>query len=326
MSPHSLALRALVVVGAAGGCLGAPLPALAQTLPKIVRIVVPFSPGGSNDVFARAIGQRLMTKFNITVIVDNRPGAGGAVGSEMVARAEPDGATLLLTSVSFATNAAVQKNLGYDPLKSFAPVALLARGPMLLTVGKSTPYKTLAEYIAAARDPKSRISYGSAGIGSIGHMSGEMLNAMAGTQSLHVPYKGISNAVTDLIGGNLQMMITTAASVSGPLKAGLIRPIAVTSLKRSKFAPDLPPIAEVVPGYSVEVWWAMLAPAKTPKAIVDMLNAEIRASGETAEMRELYARESTEPGQLNATEFGSFLSDEIAKWRRLAKDRNITLD
>ena len=299
---------------------------MAQGLPKTVKIIVPFSPGGSNDLFARAIGQRLARKFDVTVIVDNKPGAGGAIGSEMVARADPDGSTLLVTSVSFATNAAVQKNLSYDPLKSFAPVALLARGPMLLTVASTTPYKTPAQYLAAARDPKSRINYGSAGIGSIGHMGGEMLNAMAGTQSLHVPYKGISNAVSDLIGGNLQMMVTTAASVSGPLKAGSIRPIAVTSLTRSKFAPDLPPIADVVPGFSLEVWWAVLAPAKTPKVIIEMLNAEIRASGETPEMRELYARESTEPGQLTPAEAGIFLADEIAKWRRVAKDRNITLD
>jgi len=326
MSQHSLVLRSLVVAAAAWGCLGAAPPAVAQVLPKVVKIIVPFSPGGSNDLFARVIGQHLARKFNVTVIVDNRPGAGGAIGSEIVARAPPDGSTLLLTSVSFATNSAVQKNLTYDPLKSFAPVALLARGPMLLTVSNSTPYKTPAQYLEAARNSKNNINYGSAGIGSIGHMSGEMLNAMAGTQTTHVPYKGIANAVSDMIGGQVQMMVTTAASVSGPLKAGYIRPIGVTSLKRSNFAPDLPPVADVVPGFSIEVWWAMLAPAKTPKAIVEMLNAEIRAAGETPELRELYARESTEPGQLTPAEFGAFLADEIVKWRRVAKDRNITLD
>jgi len=331
MSQHSSALRSsvlrsLVVAAAASGCLGASLSAPAQELPKTVRIVVPFSPGGSNDLFARAIGQKLARKFNIAVIVDNRPGAGGAIGTEMVARAEPDGATLLLTSVSFATNAAVQKNLSYDPLKSFAPVALLARGPMLLTVGSTTPYKTTAQYLEAARDAKNQINYGSAGIGSIGHMGGELLNAMAGTQALHVPYKGISNAVSDMIGGNLQMMVTTAASVSGPLKAGNIRPIAVTSLERSSFTPDLPAVSEVVPGFSLDVWWAVLAPAKTPQAIVDMLNAEIRAAGESPEMSELYARESTEAGKLTAAGSATFLAEEIGKWRRLAKDRSITLD
>jgi len=326
MSKHLSFLRSLAVATATGICLGGSPAALSVELPKTVRIIVPFSPGGSNDLFARAIGQRLSRKFNVSVIVDNRPGAGGAIGSDMVARSEPDGATLLLTSVSFATNAAVQRNLTYDPLKSFVTVAILASGPMLVTVGSSTPYRTTAQYLEAARDPKNRVNYGSAGIGSIGHMGGELLNVMAGTHAEHVPYKGISNAVADLIGGNLQMMVTTAASVNGPLKAGTIRPIAVTSLQRSAFAPDLPPVAESIPGFSLDVWWAVLAPAKTPKALVDMLNDEIRAAGETSEMRELYARESTEPGRLTAAESAAFLAGEISKWRGVAKERNISLD
>jgi tripartite-type tricarboxylate transporter receptor subunit TctC len=332
MNRRPLLLRLLPVpvpvAAAILACLWPATAALAQaaTLPRTVKIVVPFSPGGSNDLFARALGQGIARKFDVTVVVDNKPGAGGTIGSDMVARAEPDGSTLLLTSVSFATNAAVQRNLPYDPLKSFAPVALVARGPMLLIVGNSTPYRTTAQYLEAARHPKSRINYGSAGLGSIGQMGGELLNAMAGTQAAHVPYKGISNAVSDLIGGNLEMMITTAASVNGPLKAGSIRPLAVTSPQRSKFAPDLPAVAEALPGYAVEAWWAVLAPAKTPRALVDMLNAEIRALGETAAMRELYARESTEPTSLSAAEFAVFLNDEVAKWRKLAKARNITLE
>jgi tripartite-type tricarboxylate transporter receptor subunit TctC len=304
----------------------APTHAQPATLPKVVKIVVPFSPGGSNDLFARALGQKLATKLDITVIVDNKPGAGGSIGADAVARAEPDGATLLLTSVSFATNAAVQPKLPYDPIKSFAPVALVARGPMLLTVGNGTPFKTPAQYIDAAKDPKSRINYGSAGVGSIGQMGSELFNAMAGTHAQHVPYKGISNAVSDMIGGNLEVMITTAASVNGPLKAGSIRPIAVTSPQRSKFAPGLPAVAETLPGFSVESWWGLFAPAKTPKALVDRLNAEVRAVGETAELRELYARESTEPSPMTAEQFGSFLGEEVTKWRKLAKDRNITAE
>ena len=181
-SKHFSFLRSLAVAMATGVCLVWSTAALPLELPKTVRIIVPFSPGGSNDLFARAIGQRLARKFNVSVIVDNRPGAGGAIGSDMVARAEPDGATLLLTSVSFATNAAVQKNLTYDPLKSFVTVAILASGPMLVTVGSSTPYRTTAQYLEAARDPRNRVNYGSAGIGSIGHMGGELLNVMAGTK------------------------------------------------------------------------------------------------------------------------------------------------
>ncbi|MEF7613389.1 tripartite tricarboxylate transporter substrate binding protein [Aquincola sp. MAHUQ-54] len=318
------AAMAAVALAAASAVHGA-TPA-EPTLPKTVRIVVPFSAGGSNDLFARALGQRIAGKFNVTVVVDNKPGAGGAIGSDMVARAEPDGGTLLLTSVSFSTNAAVQPKLPYDPLKSFAPVALVSRGPMLLVVGNQTPYKSTAELLAAARAQQGKFNYASAGIGSIGQMGGELLNAMGGTQVQHVPYKGISNAVSDMIGGNVEMMVTTTASVNGPLKAGSIRPIAVTSLERSKFAPDLPAVSEALPGYAVEAWWGVFAPARTPKALVDRLNAEIRAAGQTEELRELYARESTEAGTMTADQFAAFVASEVSKWRKLAKERNITAE
>ena len=308
------------------GGLAASHPAAAQDLPRTVKIVVPFSAGGSNDLFARALGQRIASKFNVTVVVDNKPGAGGSIGSDMVARAEPDGGTLLLTSVSFSTNAAVQPKLPYDPLKSFAPVALVSRGPMLLVVSSQTPIKTTAQLVAAAKDSKGRMNYGSAGIGSVGQMGSELFNAMAGTQVQHVPYKGISNAVSDMIGGSVEMMVTTAASVNGPLKAGSIRPVAVTSAQRSRFAPELPTVAEVLPGYAVEAWWGVFAPAKTPKALVDKLNAEIRAAGQTEELRELYARESTEAGTLTADQFAGFVAAEVGKWTKLAKDRGITAE
>ena len=305
---------------------GAQLPAQADELPQRMTIVVPFSPGASNDLFARALSQYLQRQLHVEAIVDNRPGAGGAIGSAYVARAKPDGATLLLTSVSFSTNAAVQKNLGFDPVKSFAPVALLARGPMLMVVGASTPYKTPADYIAAARKPGAHLNYGSPGVGSIAHLGGELFSSMAGISTTHVPYKGVSNAVTDMLGNNLEMMITTAASVNGALQSGGIRAIAVTSPKPSSFAPGLPAIADSVPGFSLEVWWAVLAPANTPAAIVDQLNTAINAWSQTPEMRQMYARESTEPAALRPPELDAFLASEIDKWRKVAKDRNITLD
>lgn len=306
----------------------APGAALAQpvALPATVKIVVPFSPGGSNDLFARALGQRIASKFNVTVVVDNKPGAGGTIGADAVARAEPDGGTLLLTSTTFSTTAAAQAKLPFDPIKSFAPVALVSRGPMLLTVGGGTPYRTLEQYLAAARAPGARLTYASAGTASLGHMASELLNATAGIQATHVPYKGISNAVTDMIGGNVEAMVTTAASVGGPLKAGSIRALAVTSQQRSRFAPGLPAVSEQVPGYEMEAWWGVFAPAKTPRQIVDSLNAEIRAAGQSEQMRELYARESTEAGTLTAEQFGAFVAAEVAKWRKLAKDRSIVLE
>ncbi|CAN5350628.1 tripartite tricarboxylate transporter substrate binding protein [soil metagenome] len=302
------------------------LQAQDAALPKMIKIVVPYSPGGSNDLFARALSQKLSTKLGITVIVDNKPGANGAIGAQFVSLAEPDGSTLLLNSTSFATNAAVQAKLPYDPIKSFAPVALLSRGAMLLVVGNGTKYKTPADVVAAIRSPARDVNYGSAGLGSIGQMAGELLNAMAGGNAVHVPYKGIANAATDMMGGNLQIMVTTAASIAGPLKAGQIRPVAVTSPTRSSFMPDLPPLAETVPGYDVDVWWGVWAPAKTPKPLVDRLNTEIRAAAQTPEMRELLASESTEPSPFTADQFATYLKSEVDKFRKLAKDRNITAE
>ena len=296
------------------------------TIPKLIKIVVPFSPGGSNDIFARALGQRLAVKLGVMVIVDNRPGAGGTIGALAVANAEPDGSTLLLNSVSFSTNAAIQAKLPYDPIKSFEAVAMLNRGPMLLVTGANLPYKSVDDVLRAIRSPRNDINFGSAGLGSIGHFSGELLNAMGRGNAVHVPYKGITNAATDMMGGQLQIMIATAASVAGPLRAGNIRALAVTTANRSKFAPELPSIAEALPGFEVESWWGVFAPAKTPKPMVERLNREIRAIAETQEMRELFSRESTEPSDMSSQQFAEFVKKEVLKWRALTKDRNLSVN
>lgn len=296
------------------------------TIPKLIKIVVPFSPGGSNDIFARALGQRLAVKLGVMVIVDNRPGAGGTIGALAVANAEPDGSTLLLNSVSFSTNAAIQAKLPYDPIKSFEPVAMLNRGPMLLVTGANLPYKSVDEVLRAIRSPKNDINFGSAGLGSIGHFSGELLNAMGRGNAVHVPYKGITNAATDMMGGQLQIMVATAASVAGPLRAGNIRALAVTTANRSKFAPELPSISDALPGFEVESWWGIFAPAKTPKPMVERLNREIRAIAETQEMRELFSRESTEPSDMTSQQFAEFVKKEVLKWRALTKDRNLSVN
>lgn len=295
-------------------------------LPKLIKIVVPFSAGGSNDLFARALSQKLSARLGTNVIVDNRPGAGGIIGTDAVARADADGATLLLTSTSFATNAAVQAKLPFDAIKSFAPVALVAKGAMVLVVGNTTPYKTASDLIAAAKDSKNKINYGSAGPGSIGQMSTELLNAEASITSLHVPYKGISGAVTDMIGGNIDFMITTFASVGGQLKAGQIRPIAVTSRERSKFLPQVPAIAEVLPGYQVDVWWAMFAPAKTPATVITQLSEAIRSVSAQPDMVKLFAQEGAEPTAMTPEQTGAYVGAELGKWKKLARERNITMN
>jgi tripartite-type tricarboxylate transporter receptor subunit TctC len=296
------------------------------TIPKLIKIVVPFSPGGSNDIFARALSQRLAVKLGVIVVVDNRPGAGGTIGALAVANAEPDGSTLLLNSVSFSTNAAIQAKLPYDPIQSFEPVAMLNRGPMLLVTGANFSYKSVDDVLMAIRSPKNDINFGSAGLGSIGHFSGELLNAMGRGNAVHVPYKGITNAATDMMGGQLQIMIATAASVAGPLRAGNIRALAVTSASRSKFSPELPSISDALPGFEVESWWGIFAPAKTPKPLVERLNREIRAIAETQAMRELFSRESTEPSDMSSQQFAEFVKKEVLKWRALTKNRNLSVN
>lgn len=303
-------------------------PAAAQepALPKLIKIVVPFSPAGSNDLFARALAQRLTSKLGISVIIENKPGAGGSIGADAVARAEPDGSTLLLSSASFATNAAVKPNLPYDPITSFAPVALVAKGPMVLIVGNKTPYMTTAQLIAATKDPKNVVNYSSAGVGSIGQLSVELFKSISGTSALHVPYPGINGAMTNMIGGRIDYMITTSASVGGQLKAGQVRAISVTSLQRSGFFPGVPVIADSIPGYSVDVWWAVFAPAKTPKPVVDRLNAAIRNISSQPDMLKLFAQEGSESTTLTADETASYVVAEVNKWKKVAREANIVAD
>lgn len=324
---HYFGLLAGAVLLVGMGLVGAS-PAAPQEpgLPKLIKIVVPFSPAGSNDVFARALAQRLTSKLGISVIVENKPGAGGSIGADAVARAEPDGSTLLLSSASFATNAAVKANLPFDPIASFAPVALVAKGPMVLLVGSKTPYTTIAHLIAATKDPKNVVNYSSAGVGSIGQLSVELFKSMSGTSALHVPYPGISGALTNMMGGRIDYMITTSASVGGQLKAGQVRPIAVTSLQRSNFFPGVPVIAESIPGYSVDVWWAVFAPAKTPKTVVDRLNTAIRSVSSQPDMLKLFEQEGSESTTLTADETASYVVAEVNKWKKVAREGNILAD
>lgn len=296
-------------------------------LPKTITIIVPFNPGASNDTFARVLAQKLGPKLGVTVVVDNKPGAGGVIGSGYVARSAQDGSVLLLTSSTFTTAAAVQTKLPYDPIKSFAPVAMLASAPMILTVSAQTPYKTAAELLADARANKGKIYYGSAGVGSINHMSAEMLDSMAKTDMTHVPYKGTATAITDMISGQIQGMVASPSSAAASLKSGKLRALAVTSAKPSKLVPGVPTLAETVPGYEVNIWWGLFAPAGVPKPVVDKLNAEIRTIIDTPELRERFAQEGAEPSTtVTADQFAAYVRQELDKWNKVARERNITAD
>lgn len=311
-------------------CLPIALSALSATaianeaaLPQTIKLVVPFTTGGSNDIFARALSEQLSLKLGSTVIVDNKPGAGGVVGAAEVARAKPNGGTLLFSSNSFVTRAAVDTNLPFNHRTSFTPIATVAQGALLLVVANHTPYKNTAELIKDATI--KQVNYATAGIGSIAHLSTELMNSMAGIQMTHIPYKGISPALTDMVGGRVEALIATPASVGGALRANQVRPIAVTTSTPSPFYPELPPMAQAIPGYSVDVWWGVLGPAGMPQAIVDRLNKAISEVSLSPKMKEIFSKEAAVPFTMSAKEFGAYMNQELDKWQKVAKERNIKL-
>ncbi|KOF52129.1 twin-arginine translocation pathway signal protein [Achromobacter sp. DMS1] len=321
-------LAGLAAALSLGLCAGAPAsaaaPAGAPALPQNITMVVPFPPGGSNDVFARVLAEKLSDRLSVPVIVENRPGAGGAIGAEYVSRAARDGSVLMLSSSTLTTNAAVQTNLKYDVVRSFAPVAMLARSPMALVVGKDSPYRSVADLLAAGRKDPGKLTYGSAGVGSVNQMASEIMAGGAQTSFTHVPYKGMSPALNDLAGGRVDFVIGSFASVASLLKGGRLRVLAVTSPGRSQFYPDLPAIGESVPGYSVELWWGVLAPQGAPAPLVERLNQEIRAIVTDDKMRAMFAEESAVPATLTVPQFADLVRADAGKWKQVAEERHIS--
>ena len=291
-------------------------------LPKVVKIVVPFSPGGSNDVFARALADQLSQELSTTFIVENKPGAGGAMGSAQVAKSAPDGSTWLLTSNSIVTSYAVTAKPTYHPSTSFEHVAILNRGPCLVVVNSKRSYQGLESFFTDAKKGNIK-NYGSAGIGSSAHLAGEMLNDGLKTEMLHVPYKGIANVAVDIAGDNVDMVITTPASVSGQIKAGVLRPIGVTSLENSHFFPKMEPVSQYINNYSVEAWWGVFTPAGTPKNIVEFMNKKINEVASKQSMSKLFQNESTIATSLTLDEARKFVINDQERWKQIAKNRNI---
>jgi len=289
-----------------------------------VTIVVPYPPGGSNDVFARVLSKRLSDMWKIPVIVDNRSGAGGTIGADIVSRAQPDGYTLCLLSSSFTTNAAVQPNLPFDPVNGFSPVAMVAKGPMILTVSNKLPVKTTLELFALARKDPGKLNYGSSGQGSTNHFATVLLMDAANIKMTHIPYKGMSPAVTDVIAGHVDVLVASAPSIYEQVKAGKVRALGVTSAGPSKAVPDLAPLAQMgAPGYSFELWWGILAPPKTPPEIVNRINADVNQILESAEMKEAILREGAEPSPMPAAAFAETIRREIEAWKKTAQAANI---
>ncbi|MCD0503096.1 tripartite tricarboxylate transporter substrate binding protein [Bordetella petrii] len=297
----------------------------AAKIPEAITIVVPFPPGGSNDVFARVLAEKLSAKLPSSVIVENRPGAGGTIGADYVARSTPDGSVLMLSSSTLTTSAAVQPNIRYDVQRSFTPVAMLAKSPMALVTGKDGTYANLPDLLAAGKKEPGKLNYGSAGLGSVNQMAAEILAGGAQTTFTHVPYKGMSQALNDLAGGRVDFVVASFASAASLLKGDRLRVLAVTSPQRSQFYPDVPTVGEAQPGYAVELWWGVLAPAGTPDPVVRELNRAIRAIVAEPAMREMFAKESAVPVDLDPAQFAEQVSADAAKWKQVAKDRNITI-
>jgi tripartite-type tricarboxylate transporter receptor subunit TctC len=308
-------------------CVGVAITASAQdALPKLIRIVVPFAPGGSNDVIARALAVPLAKRLDASVIVENKPGAAGVIGADFVAKAPRDGSVLLLTSSSFLTAAATQNQLPYDPIAAFAPVAMVGRGPMLLVVSATTPYKSPADLVAAARAKPGVLNYGTAGVGSIAHLTTELMDDTAKIQMTHVPYKGAALAAVDLAGGQIHVMISNYSTVAPLMKSGKIKALAVTSDKPHPAFPDLPPLATVAAGFNVDIWVGVFAPAGTPAAIIDRLNREINAVAASPELSPVLEPDGTLPEAISPAVFASRIKTELGQWKQIATDHKIVAE
>ena len=308
-----------------------PTVSLAQTSAQYparpVRIVVPQSPGASTDTTARLIAQRLTTALGQTVLVDNRPGAGSVIGTEVVAKATPDGHTLLVVASSITLNPIMHKNLSWDPVRDFAPITQLSSFPNVLVVHPAVPVKTVKDLIALAKAKPGTLNYGSAGTATGTHLSAELFKHMTGTDMVHVPYKGGGAAMPALMGGQVQLMFATTVSALPHVRAGKLRAIAVTSAKRSPSAPDVPTIAESgVPGYDHTPWNGFLAPAKTPRAIVARLNEETARILHTPDTKAIFMNEGAEPVGNKPEEFGAIIKSEIAKWGKVIQAAGIKAD
>ena len=295
--------------------------------PAVIRLVVPFAAGGSNDVIARVIAPVLAKRLGNTIIVENKPGASGAIGSDAVAKGAKDGSILLLTSSTLLTAAVTMpKTTPYDVLTAFAPVAMVGQGPMLVAVSGTTTIKTPAEFIAVAKAKPGSVTYGTSGQGSIAHMSSEMLSDAAKVQMLHVPYKGAAPALLDLASGQINMMVSNYSSLAPQIKAGRVRALAVTSKKASPSFPDLPPMEGVAPGFEAEIWVTVFAPAGTPSALVQRLNREIIEVARLPEVRTLLDADGALPMPLSPAEVALRVKDDLAAWKKIATEKNITAE
>jgi len=318
MNTASRLIAALLLAATAGAAMAQAWPA------KPIRFVVPYPPGGSNDVLTRITAQAMAPGLGQQIVIDNRGGAGGMIGADNVAKSAPDGYSVVNVQASFTANAALRPKMAYDPMADFAYIGMMARGPLLAVVHPSLPVKNIRDLIALAKAKPGQINYGSTGTGGHNHMATELFKRMAGINIVHVPYKGVAPALTDLMGGHTQMVMTSLPSAMGQVQAGRLKALAVGSEKRSSFMPEMPTIAESgVPGYMAEFWWGLAAPAKTPAAILDRLAAELTKALQSPDLKQKFAGEGSEPSVMSREQFTKFVGNEITRWRKVAQETGI---
>ena len=311
---HSLLLKGFGIL------LACTTVAAAQDYPNHpVRLIIPFPPGGSNDVVGRMVATQLSTALGKQVVVDNRGGAGGVIGTDLAAKAPPDGYTLLVISIAHAVNPWLYK-LTYDPIKDFVPIAILATGPNVLVVNPELPVHSVKELIDLAKQKPGDLFYASAGVGSFQHLGGELFKLMADVNIVHVPFKGGGPAMIDVLGGHTKVMFSSLVQTTPNIKAGKLRALGTGGAKRSSVLPDVPTIAEAgVPGYQATNWWGIVAPAGTPQPIVDKVHQAIDTVLKSDETKKYFEKEGAEAVFMSPAEFGKFMVTEMAKWEDVVK-------
>jgi tripartite-type tricarboxylate transporter receptor subunit TctC len=302
--------------------------ALAQNYPtRLVHVIAPYGPGGPSDVFSRIVAQKLSEALKQSFVIENRPGASTMIGTDAVAKAPPDGYTLLVISQTHATNESLVANKPFQLLRDFAPVAPIYSGDLMMVVHKSVPVKTLKEFIALAKSKPGQLNYGSSGTGSQYHLAGELFKTMSGTDIVHVPYKGSSGARNDILGGQIQMMFDTLPTMKPNVDAGLVRALGTSGEARSPIMPDVPTIAEAgVPGFTASGWVGIVAPAATPKPIVDLLNKEMNKILTSAEIKKSWSEQGVDPMSMTPEQFSAFIKAEIEKWAKVAQTAGVKLN
>lgn len=292
---------------------------------KPIHLIVPFPPGGGTDTLARVLAERIGVELKTNVIVENRPGAGTVVGSDYVARSDPNGYTILLNTSAHAINDTLVPKLPYETEKAFAPIAIVGQAPNVVVVRPDSPFKTIGDIAAYAKAHPGKLTFGSSGNGTAVHLAAELFEEMAHVSLTHVPYKGASPAMTDLVGGQIDMFFGTAGAVTPLVKAGKLRAIAITSKERSPYWPGVPTIAETYPGYMADVWYALFAAAKTPPAVIDALNRAAISATQSDMFQQRMGSEGITNKPNTPDDLARYVHEEIARWRKVIRDGNVSM-